>query len=59
MIKVLASISLVLPSDIDFIFSSTFLSTAAAISLSVDFYPHLPLFILGPFSSELWVFHHY
>ena len=41
MIKASDYISLVLESNIAFIFSSKFLSTAVAITLSVDFYPSL------------------
>ena len=47
-----------LPFDIAFIFSSTLLSAAAAISFSSDLYPSLLLFLLVFFSSGLWVFRH-
>ena len=58
MIKSSASIYLVLPSAISFIFSSTLLSTASATALSVDFYPSLPVFLLRLCSYKLWLFCH-
>ena len=58
MIKSSTSFSLVLPSTIAFIFSSTILSTATAIALSVDLYPSLTLLLLGFFPSGFWVFRH-
>ena len=45
MIKALAYICLVLPSNISLIFSSTLISTAAEIALYVDLYPSLTLFL--------------
>ena len=56
--EALASIYLVLPPDIDLIFSSTFVSTEVPISLYDYLYPSSSLFHLGFFSSKFWDFCH-